>query len=176
MGLAQKIEILYTDLCTYSIANSGLLRSISYSNILWLARPPGWQPNKSAFIAIPARVFYHRLRQIIAQHLEDVSPFVGPIEVDERYFGAPPKGKRGRGAGGKVPVFGILHRGRRVYTKVIPMAKRKTLMPIMEEMLCLTVLSTAMPCATTMRWMWQRFAIFGSIIRRVLSKARHILT
>ena len=60
-----------------------------------------------------ARIFYHRLRQIIAQQLESVSPFVGPIEVDESYFGGRRKGKRGRGAGGKVPVFGILQRGGR---------------------------------------------------------------
>ena len=82
-----------------------------------------------------ARLFYHRLRQIITQHLEDVSPFVGPIEVDESYFGGRRKGKRGRGAAGKVPVFGLLQRGGRVYTQVIPNAKRQTLMPIMEEMI-----------------------------------------
>ena len=63
-----------------------------------------------------ARLFSHRLRQIITQHLEVVSPFVGPIEVDESYFGGRRKGKRGRGAAGKVPVFGILQRrGPRVH-------------------------------------------------------------
>ncbi|EXH97075.1 hypothetical protein J639_4198, partial [Acinetobacter baumannii 457946] len=30
------------------------------------------------------------------------------------------KGKRGRGAGGKVAVFGILKRGGMVYVKVVP--------------------------------------------------------
>jgi transposase len=79
-----------------------------------------------------ARIFYHRPRQIIAQQLEDVSPFIGLLEVDESYFGGRRKGKRGRGAAGKVPVFGILQRGGRVYTQVIPNAKRKTLLPIME--------------------------------------------
>lgn len=33
-------------------------------------------------------------------------------EVDESYFGGRRKGKRGRGAAGKVPVFGLLKRGR----------------------------------------------------------------
>jgi len=79
------------------------------------------------------RLFYHRLRQIIAQQLEDASLFVGLLEVDESYFGGRRKGKRGRGAGGKVPVFGILQRGGRVYTQVIPNAKRQTLLPIMEK-------------------------------------------
>jgi len=34
----------------------------------------------------------------------------GGIEVDESYFGGVRKGKRGRGAAGKVPVFGLLKR------------------------------------------------------------------
>jgi len=49
------------------------------------------------------------------------------------YFGGHRKGKRGRGAAGKVPVFGILKRGDRVYTKVISDTKTKTLLPIIEE-------------------------------------------
>lgn len=82
-----------------------------------------------------ARLFSHRLRERIGQELETVSPFVGQIEVDESYFGGHRKGKRGRGAAGKIPVFGILKRGGRVYTQVIPNAKRKTLLPIMKEMI-----------------------------------------
>ena len=35
----------------------------------------------------------------------------GEIEVDESYFGGRRKGKRGRGATGKIPVFGILKKG-----------------------------------------------------------------
>jgi len=60
-------------------------------------------------------------------------PPLGGGEVGESYFGGHRNGKRGRGAGGKVPVFGILQRGGRVYTQVIPHAKRKTLLPIMEK-------------------------------------------
>ena len=55
------------------------------------------------------------------------------MEVDESYFGGRRKGKRGRGAAGKVPVFGLLKRGGRVYTLPIPNAKAKTLMPILES-------------------------------------------
>ncbi len=79
------------------------------------------------------RQFYHRLRQIIACQIEEEWQFSGEIEVDESYFGGVRKGKRGRGAGGKVPVFGILERGGKVYTKVIPNAKTKTLMPIIRD-------------------------------------------
>ena len=97
-------------------------------------------------------LFYHRLRQIIAQQLEDVSPFLGPIEVDESYFGGRRKGKRGRGAGGKVPVFGILQRGGRVFTQIIPNAKRKTLLPIMAERILpdSIVYSDALPSYNTL--------------------------
>ena len=57
----------------------------------------------------------------------------GEIEVDESYFGGRRKGKRGRGAAGKVPVFGLLKRGGRVYTQIIPDAKSDTLIPIIER-------------------------------------------
>ena len=82
-----------------------------------------------------AAYYYQRLREIISLQIERESHevFGGEIEVDESYFGGQRKGKRGRGAGGKVPVFGLLKRGGKVYTKVIPDAKSKTLMPIIEE-------------------------------------------
>jgi len=54
-----------------------------------------------------AVLFFHRLRELIAARIEDESPIKGEIEVDECYFGGVRKGKRGRGAAGKVPVFGI---------------------------------------------------------------------
>ncbi len=80
-----------------------------------------------------AAYYYHRLRLIICLATKEETPFTGEIEVDESYFGGVRKGKRGRGAAGKVPVFGILKRGGRVYTQVIPDAKSKTLMPIMQD-------------------------------------------
>ncbi len=80
-----------------------------------------------------AALYFHRLRQLICQAIADASPFSGEIEVDESYFGGTRKGKRGRGAAGKVPVFGILKRGGRVYTKIIPDVRSATLMRILEE-------------------------------------------
>ncbi len=77
--------------------------------------------------------FYHRLRTIIARQIEDEWAFSGAIEVDESSFGGRRKGKRGRGAAGKVPVFGILQRGGKVYTKVIPDAKAQPLLPIIRN-------------------------------------------
>lgn len=79
-----------------------------------------------------AALFFHRLREIIATRIEDESPIRGEVEVDECYFGGVRKGKRGRGAAGKVPVFGILKRGGRVYTKMIPDARAASIMPIIK--------------------------------------------
>lgn len=50
--------------------------------------------------------YYHRLRELIYRAIADTTPLVGEIVVDESYFGGHRKGKRGRGAAGKVPVFG----------------------------------------------------------------------
>ena len=77
-----------------------------------------------------AAYYYHRLRGIIYQAIADAAPFGGEIEVDESYFGGRRKGKRGRGAAGKVPVFGLLKRGGKVYAVVISDAKATTLLPI----------------------------------------------
>lgn len=76
--------------------------------------------------------FYHRLRQLIAGHLPSYK-LSGEVEADESYFGGRRKGKRGRGSAGKVPVFGLLKRGGKVYTAIIPDASGETLMDIIEE-------------------------------------------
>ena len=82
-----------------------------------------------------AAFYFLRLREIIAFELETESEALlgGEIEVDESYFGGKRKGRRGRGAAGKIPVFGLLKRGGKVYTKIIPDASSATLLPIMER-------------------------------------------
>lgn len=52
----------------------------------------------------------------------------GEIEMDEAYFGGHRKGNRGRGAAGKVPVFGILERDGLVSVQVVKDVTAKTLM------------------------------------------------
>ena len=49
----------------------------------------------------------------------------GEVEVDESYFGGKRKDKRGRGASGKTPVFGLLKRNGKVHTVIIPKPKAK---------------------------------------------------
>jgi transposase len=81
-----------------------------------------------------AILFFHKLREVIAGKLAEEAPFLdGEVEVDESYFGGARKGKRGRGAAGKVPVFGLLKRGGKVHAVMIPDAKSLTLMGIMRE-------------------------------------------
>ncbi len=79
-----------------------------------------------------AKLFYQRLRQLIASKQESYL-LAGEIEADESYLGGARKGRRGRGAAGKVPVFGLLRRGGKVYTAIIPDAKASTLIPIIRE-------------------------------------------
>ncbi len=79
-----------------------------------------------------AALFYTKIRQVITYYLEHEASeiFDGQVELDESYFGGVRKGKRGRGAAGKVAVFGILKRGGKVYTKVVSDTKAMTLMPV----------------------------------------------
>jgi len=71
-----------------------------------------------------------RLRILELSTLQS-APLVRQIEVDESYFGAHRvKGKRGRGAAGKVKVFGLLKRGDKVYTEIVPDCSATTLQSI----------------------------------------------
>ena len=79
-----------------------------------------------------AITFYMRLRKLIAGKLPSYE-LQGEVEADESYFGGVRKGKRGRGAAGKVAVFGLLKRGGKVYTAIITNAKTETLLPIIEQ-------------------------------------------
>ena len=80
-----------------------------------------------------AHAAYTRFR-LALQTLTDAEkrPLLGELELDESYFGGKRKGKRGRGAAGKVPVFGILERAGRVYTVAVPDCKKETLMAKIE--------------------------------------------
>jgi transposase len=76
--------------------------------------------------------FFMRLRRLIASKLPSYE-LGGEVEADESYFGGIRKGKRGRGAAGKVAVFGLLKRRGKVFTAIIPNAKTETLLPIIQE-------------------------------------------
>jgi transposase len=77
---------------------------------------------------------FDNFRVRIAEFCEAESPFEnGEIELDESYFGARRvRGIRGRGARGKIPVFGMLKRGDKVYTQVVKNCSMSELMPIIQ--------------------------------------------
>ncbi len=88
--------------------------------------------------------WYGRFRTALAEFQEEqVQRSSGDFELDESYFGGPRKkthaedrGKRGRGAENKIPVFGIKKRNDgTVYTKIIENASRKSLFPIINELI-----------------------------------------
>lgn len=80
--------------------------------------------------------WYNIFRQKIYHYqVHELKSLVGDVEVDESYFG--PKrikgksSKRGRGTSFKKIVFGIYERNGRVYTRIIPNCKKRTLRAIM---------------------------------------------
>ncbi len=75
---------------------------------------------------------YHIIRRCLARECELHSPLGGEVECDESYFGGRRKGPRGRGAAGKVPVFGLLKRNGKVYTRIVADVSRKTLRQIIK--------------------------------------------
>lgn len=77
--------------------------------------------------------YFHRLREVIYAQINNTVVLDGEIEVDESYFGGHRKGKRGRGAAGKIPVFGLLKRGGKVYAVMVEDTKSSTLVDIIKE-------------------------------------------
>ncbi len=67
-----------------------------------------------------------RLSKLIASKMPSYE-LSGEVEADESYFGGVRKGKRGRGAAGKVAVSRLLKRGGKVFTAIIPNANTETL-------------------------------------------------
>jgi transposase-like protein len=77
--------------------------------------------------------YFQHFRRRLAQLCEAESPLRGEVEVDESYFGGRRiRGKRGRGAFKKVPVFGLLKRHGKVYTQIVPNCSRAVLTAILK--------------------------------------------
>jgi transposase len=101
---------------------------ISGSTARTMASPCGVNRKTEAF-------YFLQLREVIAYEQKDGSEalFGGEIEVDESYLGGRRKGKRGRSAADKIPVFGLFKRSEKVYTKFILDASGATLIPIIKR-------------------------------------------
>lgn len=77
--------------------------------------------------------YFNIFRLKIAGFSSEGSLLSGEIELDESYFGARRiRGKRGRGAAGKTPVFGVLKRDGNVYVQIVENCSKSELMPIIQ--------------------------------------------
>ena len=76
---------------------------------------------------------YTFIRRCLLLECEEEAKLSGEIEMDESYFGGHRKGNRGRGAAGKVAVFGLLKRNGRVYTRPVTDVSAATLRHIIRQ-------------------------------------------
>ncbi len=82
-----------------------------------------------------------RMSHLIRKHMADTDgewPLGGSgggdVEADETYVGGKRSGgKRGRGAPGKIVVFGMLERGWDIMMKVVQNVRKRTLQPIIKQ-------------------------------------------
>ena len=82
---------------------------------------------------VSCKKIFNKLRIYIIKNMlnDDISQ--GEFELDESYFGAKRiRGKRGRGAAGKTPVFGLLKRDGNVYVEIVKNCSKAELMPIIQ--------------------------------------------
>ena len=78
--------------------------------------------------------YFNVFREKIVKHsAAEMARTKGVFELDESYFGAKRvRGKRGRGAAGKTPVFGLLKRDGKVFVSIVNSCKKVDLMPIIK--------------------------------------------
>jgi len=78
--------------------------------------------------------FYRKFREGIYKCVKAESKQLGgEVEADESYFGGRRRGKRGRGAVGKIHVFGIIEREGAVKVEVVPDVRAETLLNEIKE-------------------------------------------
>ena len=104
--------------------NQGRLSCVQWLSLIKLFELEVSVRKMSQQMSLSYRAVYRAVSAIrlsILSHAEDAEGLLdGEIELDESYFGGRRKGKRGRGAAGKVPVFGILERNGVVQVTVVP--------------------------------------------------------
>ncbi len=78
--------------------------------------------------------YFDRFRSLILLENANITASEGTFELDESYFGAKRvRGKRGRGAAGKTPVFGLLKReNNQVQVSIVENCSKEALIPIIQ--------------------------------------------
>jgi len=111
--------------------NHGRLSSIQWLSLIKLFELELSVRKMAEQMKLAYNTVYQAVRTIrctILAHASDANQLMGgEIELDECYFGGRRKGNRGRGAAGKVPVFGILERNGKVLVNVVPNVTAQTL-------------------------------------------------
>ena len=114
--------------------NRGRLSAVQWLSLIKLFELEVSVRKMSLQLGLSYRAVYgavNAIRMAILSHAEDATTLLGgEIELDEAYFGGRRKGNRGRGAAGKVPVFGILEREGRVHVSVVPDVSAATLLTL----------------------------------------------
>ena len=85
-------------------------------------------------LGVTYKTAWRMAKQIRKLMSENDGPFDGEIEADETYIGGKRRGKRGRGAKGKTPVFGVVKRQGGVKTSKVENVRQVTLMPLIKKM------------------------------------------
>ena len=84
-------------------------------------------------LGVTYKTAWRMFTQIRSMLDEDIMSLLQEVEVDETYIGGRKRGKRGRGAEGKTPVFGMAQRNGNVIAVIVPDVRAKTLVPIVKE-------------------------------------------
>lgn len=84
-------------------------------------------------LGVTYKTAWRIFKQVRSMLNEDVMSLLNEVEVDESYFGGKHRGKRGRGAEGKTPVFGMAQRKGKVIATVVPNVQAATVLPKVRE-------------------------------------------
>ena len=84
-------------------------------------------------LGVTYKTAWRMFTQIRSMLGEDIMSLLQEVKVDETYIGGRKHGKRGRGAKGKTPVFGMAQRTGNVIAGIVPDVQAKTLVPIVKE-------------------------------------------
>ena len=84
-------------------------------------------------LGVTYKTAWRMFKQVRSMLNEDVMSLLSEVEVDESYFGGKRRGKRGRGAEGKTPVFGMAQRKGKVIATVVPNVQAATILPKVKE-------------------------------------------
>ena len=85
-------------------------------------------------LGVTYKTAWRMAKQIRKLMSDNDEPFDGEFEADETYVGGKRRGKRGRGAEGKTPVFGVVKRQGGVKTSIVENVRQVTLMPLIRKM------------------------------------------